>query len=250
MHNIQSLTTPLSMSEENEIKPIKVKPLSVISEIDVLQHFAATATFPYHKRKFVDPPVSRKRIRIPKQKNPYKKPQHMIDAEREQDESRKRASSVTSQPDYSAAPVPSGSRHVDSPRNILPPPPPLEEPIPETTEEPIGDAPEESGEVVEESSQEPASTDHRPQWIASTPLPPHLQRQAQLLPPAPSTISEEDAMEVDELATPGDGKADVGAEDGVLTGSPAGKGRRSEPGGNLLSLPRRLWSSIRPGILS
>jgi hypothetical protein len=244
------------MSEQSEIKPTKVQPPRIITEIDVLQHFAATATFPYHKRKFVDPPVTRKRIRIPKQKNPYKKPQHMIDAEeREQDEARKRASSVSSQSDYRAAPVPSGSRHLDSPRNILPPPPPpIEDPIPETSPEPIEATPEEipSGEVSEEPSQEPSSIDPRPQWnYASTPLPPHLQRQAQLLPPAaPSTISEEDAMEVDELATPGDGKADIGAEDGILTGSPAGKGRRSDPGGNLLSLPRRLWSSIRPGILS
>lgn len=118
--------------------------------------------------------------------------------------------------------------HQSTPRNVLPPPPPLAE-----------DAP---------------ATDPRPRWsFTTTPLPPHLQRQAQLRSPAaPSTISEEDISEVDELATPGreqsNAVADTSGEGAALTGSPSAKTKQTEAGGTLLSLPRRLWSSIRPGL--
>ncbi|KAJ9093622.1 hypothetical protein QFC20_007081 [Naganishia adeliensis] len=124
-------------------------------------------------------------------------------------------------------PIFSSQPQVSTPRNILPPPPPLNE--------------------------EPPATDPRPTWsFTTTPLPPHLQRQAQLRSPAaPSTISEEDISEVDELATPGEKgtvTADTSGEGGALTGSPSGKLKPTDGGGTLLSLPRRLWSSIRPGL--
>lgn len=118
--------------------------------------------------------------------------------------------------------------------NILPPPPPLDpDRIP--TASPI--------------SEDPPSTDPRPRWnFTTTPLPPHLKRQVQLhSPAAPSTISEEDVSEVDELATPGD-KGSVTADTSGEAGSPGGKLKHAEAGGTLLSLPRRLWSSIRPGL--
>ncbi|KAI5455267.1 hypothetical protein NCC49_000083 [Naganishia albida] len=121
--------------------------------------------------------------------------------------------------------------------NILPTPPPLSEELP----------------TVSSMEEDPPSTDPRPTWsFTTTPLPPHLKRQAQLhSPAATSTISEEDISEVDELATPGkDGTvtADTSGEGGALTGSPGGKLKHTEAGGTLLSLPRRLWSSIRPGL--
>lgn len=124
-------------------------------------------------------------------------------------------------------PILSAQPQVSTPRNILPPPPPLNE--------------------------EPSATGPRPTWsFTTTPLPPHLQRQAQLRSPAaPSTISEEDISEVDELATPGEKgavTADTSGEGGALTGSPSGKMKPTDGGGTLLSLPRRLWSSIRPGL--
>lgn len=226
-----------------------------ISEEDVLLHFASVAQIPRHKRKYVHPPIPTQRIKRPKKENDPSISQTFQEfASRNGDLSgsvrneSERPAFSTSPKNKSARTTSSGAGTAISPRNILPPPPPLDDGLRDEPSRQDSIGPNASGE----ETAGPSSSDPRPQWtFATTPLPPHLQRQAQLRPSAaPGNVSEEDVSEVDELATPGDGKATAGAEDDALTGSPGRRERLSEAGGNLLSLPRRLWSSIRPGILS
>ena len=226
-----------------------------ISEEDVLLHFASVAQIPRPKRTYVHPPIPTQPIkRLKKKDDPSISQTSQEFASSNGDLSGsvrnepERPASSTSPKKQSARRTSPGAGTAISPRNILPPPPPLDDGL--------RDEPSQQDSIEPDASEETAagasSSDPRPQWtFTTTPLPPHLHRQAQLRPSAaPSNVSEEDVSEVDELATPGDGKGTAGAGDGALTGSPGRRGRLSEAGGNLLSLPRKLWSSIRPGILS
>ncbi|GHJ86130.1 hypothetical protein NliqN6_2532 [Naganishia liquefaciens] len=202
------------MGKQSLINPVQVtEPAELISEEDVLRHYASVAQFQTHKRKYAHAPVPRQRIKRPKQENniPISQQEDSIPKSQTLGEFASRNGGLegqpnVSEPELSVSPTPqaepsarstsSVAVNFVSPRNILPPPPPLDdqlpdEPLPHTTSE---------SDTLEEEAAGPSSSDPRPQWsFTTTPLPPHLQRQAQLRPSAaPSNVSEEDVSEVDE----------------------------------------------------